>query len=298
MGEKVKVFVNSKFGIFAPNQLIGDFRPEPTFPVEEGVHGVITRYTTSRAGWALILQEHTPSFAAMLKARGIKVIYRCSGEWAPHWEEVVNALNKFGNILTAIQLGNEPPPDKVWDYLSYVEGCIENAGPLAKALGVKLISAGFQAETDPPAEVSLFEKMREVFSRLDGLGIHLYDVYTLKSAACMTHFDRWANFIPNLPIYITEFGIARKYMTISHSTPLLKWRSDLDKVYEYLSWMKIMARNPRVIVMIMFIMGGPFFGSFRGNKEDWLNGNSSYHIHLAALAALGVELSYVAVEIQ
>ncbi|MDQ2805689.1 MAG: glycosyl hydrolase, partial [Chloroflexota bacterium] len=290
-------------GVHAPNCPFPQFSRTPG-GASDGAAACWARVQAAKAHWIkLLYPDHNRADAEHARALGLQVLVRAPGDGFPSVESVQAMITEFRGVCDVIEVGNEPymndkyhTMDEVyWNHAWYLETIWVQCGDAAHAAGIQLCTPGWQAGINAPTAAvvnsqALADRLKAVYSKYDAIGLHCYDVFTLATPAALDRIDRW-HALFNKPIYITEYGIAARYLLPGQTSPGAQPASDLEKVNRYAAFLRRVAGLPYVQAAFLFLVGGTRdWASFRNGAYD-PNGDSSYWLDEAAYAALGSALT-------
>lgn len=247
----------------------------------------------SRATWLKLLwPEHTRCDAALARAFGLRVIVRAPGEHLVADADLATMIREFAGVADALEVGNEPnaqchsDPD-LWVHAWYLDNAYQRNYAAAAAAHLTLIAPGWTGQANPPvAGSSLATRLQTVYGRFDAQAVHAYDSFTLASSLQLARLATWHAWT-NKPIYVTEYGIAARYLTPGTDQPA----SDLEKVRRYVTYLRQLAPLPYVQAAMIFIVGGTSdFAAFSSGGYD-PRGNNSYWLSADAYRLLGTLLT-------
>ncbi len=290
-------------GVHAPNCPFPQFSRTPG-GTADGAAACWARVQAAHAHWIkLLVPDHGRADAEHARALGMQVLVRAAGEGFPNVADVQALIQEFRGVCDVIEVGNEPymndkyhTMDEVWwNHAWVLEAVWVQCSDAAHAAGIQLCTPGWQAAMNPPSadtvnSQALADRLRTVYSKYDAIGVHTYDVFNLATPAALDRLDRWHAMF-NKPIYITEYGIAARYLLPGQTDPAGQPASDLEKVNRYAAFLRRVAALPYVPAAFLFLLGGTHdWASFRNGVYD-PNGDSSYWLDEAAYAALGNALT-------
>lgn len=292
----------SRHGIHAPNCRFADFRRVPDGPIA-GADAAWGRVQAAQARWIkLLAPDHSRADAVAAQAHGCRVLVRAPGEGFPYVADVQALIAEFAGVCDIIEVGNEPYlTDQFptwdalyWNHAWYLDAVWAQCADAAHASGIQLCTPGWQAGREPPIagagwSPALAARLQSVYRQYDAIGVHCYDVFTLAAPAVLDHVARWHALFPQ-PIYITEYGIAARYLIPGRTTPADQPAGDREKARRYAAFLRALGSLPYVQAAFLFLLGGTRdWASFRNGAYD-PHGDSSYWLDDRAYATLGQAL--------
>jgi hypothetical protein len=292
----------SKHGIHGPNSKMADAQ-NPWGRIRAG-----------NASWLKLLYDgrfttHTVEDARIARGRGLQVLVRTgqgaieTGNLMPDENELKMAMAHFGAYASVIEVGNEPPTNyrmndayhpTRWDHALRMEEIIYNQRDVAHFFGQQLITGGWAMNEDgapqgpPTGTDGLNTRIRTVYNQFDGIGVHLYDSGHLTEDYVKLRLRQWCDCFPHHPIYITEYGIAYRWVFGGPDSGHSEAEHQMEKVRRYYDFVTMLQREfSQVVAAFVFIVGGTQdWASFNGQGYD-PNGQNSYWLGDQAWAGFG-----------
>ncbi|HUS14166.1 MAG TPA: glycosyl hydrolase [Chloroflexia bacterium] len=290
-------------GIHGPNCRLVEFPLEPNGP-PAGAGACWAHVAAARATWIKLLSpDHRRADAEHARSLGLKVLVRAPGEAFPSPAEVRGIIEEFRGVCDVIEVGNEPfPTDQFptwealyWNHAFYLEQVWQQCAQPAHDAGMILCAPGWQGGKEPPSPDSvnsqaLSDRLRQVYGSFDAIAVHCYDSFNLDIPPVLDRIARW-HAVFNKPLYITEYGIAARYLIPTQISPENQPNSDLIKAKRYADFVKKLATLDYVQAEFLFILNGtPLFAAFGDGSHYDPEGNNSYWMTEAAYAAFGSAL--------
>jgi hypothetical protein len=239
------------------------------------------RIDATRAGWIKLLYDsrfetHTRADAEEARRRGLRVIVRTSADadnLMPIPEEVDRAVAEFQGLAELIEVGNEPPEGfsgggrqlSRWDHAVRLEEIARNQKPHVNAAGMRLCPGGWMAHEfapDPNGD-ALGQRLHQVYSLYDAIAVHNYDPGDLLAPDPRGHLESWHRAFPDKPIYITEYGLAYRWLLRDNGVPPDEAhiaQHSREKARRYAKYLQSLQSLDYVTAAFIFILGG---------TEDW-----------------------------
>ncbi|HMA34403.1 MAG TPA: glycosyl hydrolase, partial [Chloroflexia bacterium] len=289
-------------GVHGPNASFSAFRSTPNGPAE-GADACWQRVAAMHAQWIKLLwPDHHRADAQRAKSQGLKVLVRAPGEGFPAPNDVKAMIAEFQGVCDLIEVGNEPYPtaqfpawdQMYWNHAVYLETCWQQCAPAAHAAGIQLCAPGWQGDKEPPSPDSvnsqaLSDRLRQVYGAYDAIAVHCYDPFNLDTPPMLARIAHWRS-VFNKPIYLTEYGIAARYLVPGVTDPGHQPDSDLVKIQRYTAFLRKLAGLGYVEAAFLFLLNGSNdFAAFNAGGYD-PNGGNSYWLTQQAYAALGQAL--------
>ena len=277
----------------------------PTGPIpKHGVHGPNSRFrdsqhpweriTATRAAWVKLLYDsrfetHTRADAEEARRRGLRVIVRTSADadnLMPIPEEVDRAVAEFQGLAEVIEVGNEPPtgasvggqPLSRWDHAVRLEEIARNQKGRVNAAGMRLCPGGWMAhEIAPDANGdALAQRLHQVYRLYDAIAVHNYDPGDLLAPDPRGHLESWHRAFPDKPIYVTEYGLAYRWLLRDAGVPPDEAHfpeHSREKARRYAKYLQSLQSLDYVAAAFIFILGGTADWDHLGGSPDngyWL----------------------------
>jgi hypothetical protein len=261
-------------GIHGPNRSLRD--------IPGGPPAFWRQVTLGHCTWVkLFYPDHSRADAERAKALGRRVIVRAPGEGLVYESDLRLMLGEFTGVADAFELGNEPDMSGVdmWDHAWYIEYDAYHIKTDCNRVGIRLISPGWSGNAEPPGGADpLAQRLRAVYSLLDGIGWHAYGEHVLEGPQ-VARVGRWAALFPKMMLYGTEAGIAARDLISVPSNEAHYEESKLIKADRYAAFCRMLSEaSDQVASCIFFIADGctDQWASFDDGQRGYTIGDAGW----------------------